>query len=398
MNKFSFTSGPAIVITAAFIGPGSLTICAFAGVEFGYELLWAVLFSCLITIFFQNTVASLSLKSGKGLVELFNHKLNNSILRYLFTAIVLTAIFFGNAAYEAGNMSGAFMGLKKIIELSSSNSVEITSSFLPYCIAVIIMIITLREDNKLIKNILGVTVLLMSTSFLIASILTKPNIHEVLNGFFIPRWRPDVWRTIIAVLGTTIVPYNLFLHAALVKKDLSSLSISYLKRDTFIAVSFGGIISSSIIIAAAGANINQIVSINDLGDALNNLYGSNSYIFISIGLFAAGLSSAITAPIAAGYVVEESFINHRNKKVYKNLAIIFVVVIGLLFTISGYKPVELISIAQVVNGLLLPGVALFMSILCFPQKDDSLIKKIRFLFLFILFLFFSFLAFKVLFL
>jgi len=398
MNKFSFTSGPAIVITAAFIGPGSLTICAFAGVEFGYELLWAVLFSCLITIFFQNTVATLSFKSGKGLVELFNHKLNNSILRYSFTAIVLTAIFFGNAAYEAGNISGAFMGLKKIIELSSFNSVEITSSFLLYFITIIIMIIVLREDNKLIKNILGVTVLVMSISFLIASVLTKPNIYEVLNGFFIPRWRPDIWKTIIAVLGTTIVPYNLFLHAALVKQDLSCLSTSYLKRDTFIAVSFGGIISSSIIIAAAGANINQIGSINDLGDALNNLYGANSHIFISIGLFAAGISSAITAPIAAGYVVEESFVNHRNKKIYKKIAINFVIILGLLFAISGYKPIELIRIAQVANGLLLPGVALFISVLCFPKKEDLLIKKIRFLCLFILFIFFTFLAFKVLFL
>ena len=95
---------------------------------------------------------------------------------------------------------------------------------------------------------------------------------HVLNGFFIPRWRPDIWKTIIAVLGTTIVPYNLFLHAALVKQDLSCLSTSYLKRDTFIAVSFGGIISSSIIIAAAGANINQIGSINDLGDAKINAH------------------------------------------------------------------------------------------------------------------------------
>ena len=398
MNKFSFTSGPAIVVTAAFVGPGSLTICSIAGVEFGYELLWAVLFSCLITIFFQNTVASLSFKSGKGLLELFNYKLNNSILRYFFSAIVLFAIFFGNVAYEAGNISGAFMGLKKIIELSSFNSVEITPSFLLYLIAIIVMIIVLKEDNNLIKKFLGITVLLMSISFMIASVLTKPNIYEVLNGFFIPRWRPDVWRTIIAVLGTTIVPYNLFLHAALVKQDLSCLSISYLKRDTFIAVSFGGIISSSIIIAAAGANINQIGSINDLGDALNNLYGSNSYIFISFGLFAAGLSSAITAPMAAGYVVEESFINHRNRKIYKNIATSFVIIIGLLFTISGYKPIELIRIAQVANGLLLPGVALFISVLCFPEKKDSLIKKIRFLSLFLLFTFFTFLAFKVLFL
>ena len=111
MNKSSFTSGPAIVITAAFIGPGSLTVCAIAGVKFGHELLWAVFLSCLITIFLQNSVASLSHKTGKGLVELFNHKINNSILRYSFSAVVLVAIFVGNVAYEAGNISGAYICL-----------------------------------------------------------------------------------------------------------------------------------------------------------------------------------------------------------------------------------------------------------------------------------------------
>jgi len=398
MNRLSFKSGPAIVVTAAFIGPGSLTVCAIAGVEFGYELLWAVLLSCIITIFFQNTVANLSFKSGQGLVELFNNKLNNSILCYLFTAWVLIAIFIGNAAYEAGNISGAFIGLKKFIELSPFNITQFPSSFLNYFIAIIIIFVVWKENNRLIKNILGITVFVMSISFLFAAILTKPSVYELLKGFLIPRWRPEVWNTIIAVLGTTIVPYNLFLHAALVKHDLNRLQLSYLRRDTIIAVSFGGLISSAIIIAAAGADINQINSINDLGNALYSLYGPNSQIFISIGLFTAGLSSAITAPIAAGYVVEESFIKHGSRKKLKKIAIYFVIIIGLAFAVSGYNPIELIRAAQVTNGLLLPGMALFISILCFPKKDDLLINKIRFLGLLILFLFFSLLAVKVLFL
>ncbi|MDG2371197.1 MAG: Nramp family divalent metal transporter [Flavobacteriaceae bacterium] len=398
MNKLSFNSGPAIVVTAAFIGPGSLTVCAIAGVEFGYELLWAVLLSCMITIFFQNTVAHLSFKSGQGLVELFNNKLNSSISRYLFTTWVLVAIFIGNAAYEAGNISGAYIGLKKFIELSSFNTAQFLSPFLNYFIAITIIFLVWNESNRLIKNILGFTVFIMSVSFFFAAILTKPSLYELLKGFLIPRWRPEIWKTIIAVLGTTIVPYNLFLHAALVKHDLNRLQFSFLKRDTIIAVSFGGLISSAIIISAAGAEINQINSINDLGNALYNLYGPNSQIFISIGLFTAGLSSAITAPIAAGYVVEESFIKNENRKNLKKIAIYFVIITGLAFTVSGYNPIELIRAAQVANGLLLPGIALFISILCFPKKDDILIIKIRFLGLLILFLFFTVLAAKVLFL
>ncbi len=398
MKNISFASGPAIVITAAFIGPGSLTICAIAGVDFGYELLWAVLLSCLITIFFQNTIANLSFKTGKGLVELLNDKLKNSVFRYLVISFVLISIFFGNAAYEAGNITGAYIGLENLIKLSSLQYEEISTSILLLIITTIIMIIVWRDNNRLIKNILGVTVLMMSISFLIASILTKPDIYIILDSFLTPRWRPESWKTIVAVLGTTVVPYNLFLHAALVKKDKNSLNISYLRRDTFIAVAFGGIISSSIIIAAAGSNIDEIQSINDLGNSLSKLYGSNSSILISIGLFCAGLSSAITAPIAAGYVVEESLKNFKYKNIFKKIAIYIVVFTGLVFAKSGYQPIELIRIAQIANGLLLPLITLFVSILCLPKKNDFLILKIRFLIIIILFILFTFLAFKVLFL
>ena len=138
------------------------------------------------------------------------------------------------------------------------------SPFLNYFIAITIIFLVWNESNRLIKNILGFTVFIMSVSFFFFFFLTKPSLYELLKGFLIPRWRPEIWKTIIAVLGTTIVPYNLFLHAALVKHDLNRLQFSFLKRDTIIAVSFGGLISSAIIISAAGAEINKINSINDI--------------------------------------------------------------------------------------------------------------------------------------
>ena len=142
----------------------------------------------------------------------------------------------------------------------------------------------------------------------------------------------------------------------------------------------------------------KFLLLNDLGNSLSKLYGSNSSILISIGLFCAGLSSAITAPIAAGYVVEESLKNFKYKNIFKKIAIYIVVFTGLVFAKSGYQPIELIRIAQIANGLLLPLITLFVSILCLPKKNDFLILKIRFLIIIILFILFTFLAFKVLFL
>lgn len=397
MKGSLFKPGPAIIITAAFIGPGSLTVCAVAGVEFGYELLWAVILSCIITIFFQDTVANLSFKYNKGLVELFNNKLNNSVLKIFFMGLVLISIVFGNAAYETGNISGAYIGLKNIIELFKYNVDNYTSLSLYLIVGFITLFFVLKENNRLIKNILGIAVLLMSISFMFSAFLTKPPLLELLDGFFVPRWRPDRWATIIAVLGTTIVPYNLFLHAALVKNERDKLEPSFLRRDTMISVCFGGLISSSIVIAAAGTNIDQISSINDMGKSLQILYGSNSQIFISLGLFAAGMSSAITAPLAAGYVVEESFIKYPKSKLLKKAAIFIVIITGLIFSFSGYNPIKLIKVAQITNGLLLPGITLFICLICIPTKKDSIINKIRFTGLLLLFILFTYLALKFLF-
>ena len=239
----------------------------------------------------------------------------------------------------------------------------------------------------------------MSVSFLIAAILTKPNLNDLLYGFFIPRWRPETWSTIVAVLGTTIVPYNLFLHAWLVKKERSkNINFDSLKKDTIIAVSFGGIISTSIVIAAAGANINELVSIDDLGTSLHNLYGKKSELFISLGLFSAGLSSALTAPLAAAFIFQESLNEYSSKRKLQIIVPILIIVSGLIFTFLDSNPFNLIRLAQILNGLMLPGITLFILYLYFSVQKNSFDFKIRIFGLLLLFLFFTFLAFKILFL
>ena len=178
----------------------------------------------------------------------------------------------------------------------------------------------------------------------------------------------------------------------------NNISFKLLKRDTIIAVSFGGVISASIIIAASGANIYELVSVEDLGTSLNNLYGNKSQLLISFGLFAAGLSSAMTAPLAARYVFKESINNYSNKFKLEIVAPILIILIGLIFTHLDSDPFNLIKVAQIANGLMLPGITLFILYLCLSFQPKTLNYKIRILGLIILFLFFAFLAFKILFL
>jgi Mn2+/Fe2+ NRAMP family transporter len=162
-----------------------------------------------------------------------------------------------------------------------------------------------------------------------------------------------------------VVPYNLFLHAALVKNE--TFSLRALRLDTVFAVTLGGIISLSIIICAAALEGQTIESVADLGLALTPLYGQFATILMSLGLFAAGITSAITAPMAAAFVVCECFGWRSNSWGYKSAALL-VLLCGVLFSSMQIKPIEIIRFAQITNGILLPVVGLFIIVLINNSK------------------------------
>ena len=101
----------------------------------------------------------------------------------------------------------------------------------------------------MVKNILVGIVVLMSLSFMITALMTQPDMVNY-SGLYTPRFRSDEVLTVVGLLGTTVVPYNLFLHAAMVAES-PNLSLDELRRDTLVAVGLGGVVSLCIIIAAA---------------------------------------------------------------------------------------------------------------------------------------------------
>ena len=104
--------GPGPIIAAAFIGPGTVTVCTLAGVNFGFSLLWALGISVISTILLQEISGRLGLITGKDLSQLIRDQKGNPVLRYFSMGLVLVAIGLGNAAYESGNISGTNLGLQ----------------------------------------------------------------------------------------------------------------------------------------------------------------------------------------------------------------------------------------------------------------------------------------------
>ena len=354
--------GPGPLVAAAFIGPGTVTLCTLAGVGYGYTLLWAMLLSVIATIVLQEMAARLGIISQKGLSEIIRTEIKSPLFKTLAVILILSAIIIGNTAYEAGNISGGVLGLETIVGNPSISMLSLNFKLLSVIIGALAFVILYIGNYKIIEKALVSLVILMSIAFLVTAMITKPNIAEILKGVFVPKFPKDSILTIIGLIGTTVVPYNLFLHAYLVKEKWKNKSdLKFARKDTIIAVALGGLVSMCIIISAASIQTQDINNAADLAKGLEPLFGSFAKYFLAIGLFAAGITSAITAPLAAAFVASGCLGWSSNMKSKRFRAVwMFILIVGVISSSSGIKSIEIIKFAQVANGILLPVIVGFL--------------------------------------
>ncbi len=290
---------PGLLIAAAFVGPGTVTVCTLAGSQYDYRLLWVLLISTGVTIFLQEMAARLGIVTKLDLIGLVRKQIAQPTWRLLALSLILGAIVVGNASYEAGNISGAALGLNALIGLDNGAV---------YIIGVIAFVLLWFGNYQLIQKALTVLVIIMSASFVITAILIAPSLSFIASGMFIPSIPKGSLLMILGLVGTTIVPYNLFLHASLVKDKWEAADLSTLRQDAILSIGLGGLVSMSIVICAGSIPSGlTIADISGLSKSLHSVYGNAATYLLSVGLFAAGITSAITAPLAAAYVAAGCF-------------------------------------------------------------------------------------------
>lgn len=354
--------GPGALVAAAFIGPGTVTTCSVAGASFGYTLLWALSLSIVTTIILQEMSARIGLVSGKDLAQVIREQLKNPILRVLISVLMISAVLIGNAAYQAGNISGAVLGLKIFLPEFNATVGGKAFELYPMLIGVLAFGFLYRGDYKTIEKGLIGLVFFMSVSFVIAAVLTKPAIGQIVKGMIVPSIPEGSLLLLLGLIGTTVVPYNLFLHASLVREKWEGPSkLKAAVNDTIIAVIIGGAVSMSILIAAASAGVETINNAVDLAESLEPLYGTWAKFLLGLGLGAAGLTSAITAPLAAAFVVRGVFSWKKDLKDRRfRMVWGLVLLLGVIFASLDIKPIRIILFAQVANAVLLPVISLLL--------------------------------------
>ena len=362
--------GPGPLVAAAFIGPGTVTLCTLAGVNFGYTLLWALVLSIVATIILQEMAARLGIITQKGLSEIIRSEIKQPQLRFFLIALILSAIVIGNTAYEAGNISGGVLGLEVLLGDAYTTIGQI--SYLPIVIGGIAFAVLYIGNYKVLERVLVCMVILMSLAFLVTAVIVGPNLSAIAEGVFVPSFPDGSMLTIVGLIGTTVVPYNLFLHASLVKEKWQEpTDLGFARKDTLIAMILGGIVSMSIVVCAAAIPSTDINNALDLALALEPLFGDSAKYIIAIGLGAAGITSAITAPLAAAYVATGclGWSSHLKSKHFR-MVWLLVLLLGILSASSGVKSIEIIKFAQFANGLVLPLVA---GILIWMMNNSSVL-------------------------
>lgn len=355
-KKSSF--GPGFLVAAAFIGPGTVTACSMAGARFGYALVYALIFAVIATLILQEMTGRLSLGSGYDLSQSLRDFPKNIAVKWLFIVLTLSSITFGCAAYEAGNLVGGAMGLEMITPLSKKIWVILISLVAGYVLS--------RKKYIIVEKFLIFLVFFMSLSFLITVILVKPDLISILRGS-IPSFPDKSMYLVLALVGTTVVPYNLFLHSSTVKQKWDSKKdLKNVKKDLLVSIGLGGLISISIVVTSAVAFHEKGLTLESgtqMAQQLKPLFGSFTNLLFGMGLFAAGLSSAITAPYAAAFA-SSGILGWKDKQTSPKFRAIWLGVIGtgLVISLFDFNPLAIIVFAQVANGLVLPVASLFLLI------------------------------------
>ena len=350
-----FRVGPGFLVAAAFIGPGTLVTASRAGAGYGAALLWTVLFSVVTTVILQDMAARVGLAGRRGLAEAIRDSLADPRVRAGALGLIATTILVGNAAFQTGNLLGASLGVSLLTGLPQGLLVAVVGGLA----GALLMTGTYRT----IQNALVALVGLMSVVFCLTAVLTAPDPGELLSGLLIPRVPPGALLTVLALIGTTVIPYNLFLHASAVLErwpdaDRNDENVRESRQDTVFSVALGGLITAAVVIAASplagqGADAADAAAV---AARLEPLLGRAAPVFFGIGLFSAGLTSAITAPLAAAYAAggalgwKSDLRSGRFRLLWAS-----VLLTGMFCGIFlGASPYEIILLAQAGNAVVLP--------------------------------------------
>lgn len=292
--------GPGLLVTVGFIDPGNWASNMAAGSTFGYTLLWVVTLSTIMLIVLQHNVAHLGIVTGECLAESCSHHLRPWVAR-----LVLGSALLATVATMMAEVLGGAIALNMLFGIPEKIGSVLTAA------AALALLLT-NSYGKVERIIIGF-VSLIGLAFLVEIATVRVDWPAAAVGWVVPAMPAGSSTIIVSVLGAVVMPHNLFLHSEVIQsqhyegqgEEVVRERLDHEFVDTLFSMIVGWAINSAMVILAASTFFSQGIVIDDLSLAaatLEPLLGPAARVIFALALLFAGLSSSVTAGMAAGTI------------------------------------------------------------------------------------------------
>jgi len=369
--------GPGFITANVDNDAGGIYTYSAAGAQFGYALLWVMIPMTIALVVVQEMSARMGAATGKGLSDLIREEYGLRITFLMMLGLVITN--FGNVVAE-------FAGVASSMELFHvSRFISVPAA------AAIVWLLVVKGTYKSVEKVFLAASFFYFT-YIIAGVLAGPSWREAFKATFSPPHTHTFQSAtyiymVIGLVGTTIAPWmQFYLQSSIVEKGITAREYRTSRWDVILGCLFTDIVAWFIVVACAATlyahGVFQIRDGADAAQALRPLAGEYAYILFAAGLFNASLFAASILPLSTAYTVceglgFESGLDQKfgEAKVFYWLYTLLLAAGAAVILLPNIPLIKISILSQVVNGIVLPFVLIFMLLLV--NKSELMGKHVN---------------------
>jgi len=302
--------GPAFVACVAYIDPGNFATNIAAGAQFGYNLLWVVVYSNLMAMLIQTLSAKLGIATGKNLPEMIRAHFPPWIVWPLWVVAEIMAM-----ATDLAEFTGAAVGFNLLLHVPLLVGAALTA------VCTFAILYLQKHGFRPMEALITALVLVVAGAYVAELLLVRPSLGQMAYHAVVPFVGPNTFLLSAGILGATVMPHVVYLHSSLTQDRIRPRTPEQAKRlfrftvlDVLVALPLAGVVNGGMLIMAAAVfHQHGKTDVSDLREAyktLTPLLGQASATIFAISLLASGLSSS-TVGTLAGQVIMQGFVGFK---------------------------------------------------------------------------------------
>ena len=355
--KFFQYTGPALIVSMAYMDPGNYGTDIQGGASLNYGILWVVWLSSGMAMLLQYLSGKIGIATGLSLPEIIREKLKKK------KSFVISYWLAAETAVAATDLA-EYLGTVIALNLLFGIPMIYAAIFGAIDVILILMLATQRRFH-IIEKLFALFVSIIGFGYLYEIVITKPNPSDILYHSFVPSLdNANAILLAVGVIGATVMPHALFVHSWLTRAKAQNKSLEERRKmrkfhlvENVVLLTVAGMINAAIMIMAAAAFHSQgtnVASISDAYKTLVPLFGATAGVVFLITLLSSGIASSVTGTLA-GQAIMEGMLGKKVNVWLRRFVTRFINVIPTTIAILlGLDPLNMLVYSQVILSLMIP--------------------------------------------